>query len=101
MFLIAISSLNCINENSLSKFNSPDWKSGTALQRGTMATDLIETNTLIHKTKMEVIAILGIPQDSSKTDFNYILDYGYLMPFSLDIYFDKKTKKVFKAEVTD
>ena len=93
--------LSCKNEVKLEKFDTEKWKTGTQLERGNMATDLVESTILIGKNKTEVISILGQPKDSTITNFHYIIDYGYMTKFHLDISFDINKLKVIKTEISD
>ena len=43
---------SCINNTSPIKFNKEKWRSGTQIQRGNMATDLVESNVLIGKKQI-------------------------------------------------
>lgn len=92
--------MNCNNSNSLSKFDTNKWISGNQKERGNMASDLVDNKEtiLIGKTKSEIYKILGKPKDTTNLNFHYLVDFGYLTPFHLDIYFDKE--KLIVNEVT-
>jgi len=66
-----------------------------------MSTDLVESKILIGKNKSEIIKYLGNPKDSTKTNFHYLVDFGYLNPFHLDVNFDLQGLKVIEVTLTD
>ncbi|WP_299229153.1 hypothetical protein [uncultured Psychroserpens sp.] len=88
LILIFLLALSCGNNNVAEKFDKEKWKNGTQIERGNMATDLMESKILIGKTKPEIIEQLGVPKDSSKTIYHYLVDFGYMTPFHLDIIFN-------------
>ena len=86
--------LSCGNDNKAENFNKEKWINGTQIERGNMSTDL-------GKTKSEIIETLGYPKDSTKTNFHYLVDFGYMTPFHLDVNFDKNDLKVKEVTLTD
>jgi len=92
---------SCWNTAKKEKFDSQQWKSGNQIERGNMSTDLVESKILIGKTKVEILNILGQPEDSSKTNFHYVVDFGYMTPFHLDIHFDQTNEKANKITLAD
>ena len=93
--------LSCGNKIKSEKFDKEKWKTGTQIERGNMSTDLIESEILIGKSKFEVIDILGKPKDSTNTNFHYLVDYGYMTPFHLDVNFDLTDLNVKEVTITD
>lgn len=92
---------SCGNKIKNEKFDSKKWKTGTQIDRGNMSTDLVKSNILIGKNKPEIIALLGQPQDSSDTNFHYLVDFGYMTPYHLDVTFDTNNLKVNKVDLSD
>ena len=92
--------MSCGNKIKSEKFDKEKWKAGTQIERGNMSTDLIESEILIGKSKSEVINLLGEPKDSSNTNFHYIVDFGYMTSFDLNIYFNNSLK-VHKTDLSD
>ncbi len=101
LFYLILLCISCSPDTKTVKFSTEKWKSGSQLERGNMVTDLVESNILIGKSKIEVTKLLGIPKDSSKTNYLYLVDFGYMTPFYLDIEFDFTTKKVQKVILND
>ena len=99
VFLIFLCS--CGNDSKPLKFDSDTWKAGTQIERGNMSTDLIESRLLIGKNKIQIIELLGPPKDSMKTNFHYLVDFGYMTPFHLDVNFDVTQLKVKEVILTD
>lgn len=91
---------NC-EKNKLQKFDTEKWKAGNQIERGNMATDLLESEQLIGKNQSEVLNLLGNPKDNTDTNFVYLVDFGYMTPFYLDIYFDKETLEVIEVTLSD
>ena len=85
----------------LKKFNSEEWKASSQVERGYMTSDLIKRKLLVGKTKPEVLEMLGVPKDISRTRFHYLLDYGYSTPFHLDVIFAKTNQRITEAKVSD
>jgi hypothetical protein len=46
-----------------SKFNAGRWRSGTKVSKGAMVEDLIKRRFLVGKSRSEILAILGEPDD--------------------------------------
>ena len=93
--------IGCRNKIKEEKFNSEKWKTGTQIERGNMSTDLVESKILIGKTKPEILNLLGQPKDSDETNFHYIIDFGYMTPFHLDIMFDQNNLRANQAKISD
>ncbi|MBD3892227.1 hypothetical protein [Olleya marilimosa] len=91
----------CINNSKLEKFDKEKWQSATQIERGNMSTDLVESKILIGKSKSKIIEYLGYPKDSTKTNFHYLVDFGYMNPFNLDVNFDSTGLKAKKVTLTD
>ena len=100
LVLLTLLFISCGNNTKLEKFNQDKWLTGTQIERGNMATNLIESKVLIGKNKTEVIKLLGTPKDSNHVNFNYQVDFGYMTPFDLNISFDN-TMKVYNASLSD
>jgi hypothetical protein len=66
-----------------------------------MSTDLVESKILIAKSKSKIIEYLGYPKDSTKTNFHYLVDLGYMNSFNLDVNFDLTGLKVAEVTLTD
>ncbi len=83
------------------KFDSTNWKSGNSRARGNMAHDLQRSPILADKTKVEVVELLGEPdnQKDSKT-WLYKVNLGDTLtsPISsqinLNVFFDDQTDRV-------
>jgi outer membrane protein assembly factor BamE (lipoprotein component of BamABCDE complex) len=101
VILLLIFLLSCGNNSKLEKFDQEKWKDGTQIERGNMSTDLVESKILIGKTKSEVLEYLGYPKDSAKTNFHYLVDFGYMTPFHLDVNFDLTDSRVKEVTLTD
>ena len=101
LLLLFIFLLSCGNKNKTEKFDKEKWISGTQIERGNMSTDLVESQILIGKTKSETIEYLGFPKDSTNTNFHYLLDFGYMTPFHLDVNFGKTDLKVIEVTISD
>ena len=101
LLLLFIFLLSCGNNNKAEKFNKEKWINGTQIERGNMSTDLVDSKMLIGKTKVEVIELLGNPKDSSLINFHYPVDFGFMVPFHLDINFDLIDKKVKEVTLAD
>jgi len=101
LILLFILLLSCGNDNKTEKFSKENWLNGTQIERGNMSTDLVESKILLGKTKSEIIETLGYPKDSTKTNFHYLVDFGYMTPFHLDVNFDKNDLKVKEVTLTD
>jgi len=101
LILLFIFLLSCGNDNKAENFNKEKWLNGTQIERGNMSTDLVESKILIGKTKSEIIETLGNPKDSTKTNLHYLVDFGYMTPFHLDVNFDKNDLKVKEVTLTD
>ena len=101
LLLLVIFFLSCGNNHKLEKFDKEKWKKGTQIERGNMSTNLVESNILIGKTKSEVLDLLGEPKDSTNTNFHYLVDFGYMIPFDLNIWFDKNSLRVHKTDLSD
>jgi hypothetical protein len=91
----------CINSSKLEKFDKEKWQSATQIERGNMSTDLVESKILIGKDKRQVIDLIGYPKDSTETNFHYLVDFGYMTPFHLDINFDSTDLKVKEVTLAD
>ena len=101
LILLFVFLLSCGNENKTEKFNKEKWINGTQIERGNMSTDLVESQLLIGKTKSETIEYIGFPKDSTNLNFHYLLDFGYLTPFHLNVNFDKTDLKVKEMTISD
>jgi outer membrane protein assembly factor BamE (lipoprotein component of BamABCDE complex) len=99
--LLFIFLLSCGNDNKAENFDKEKWINGTQIERGNMSTDLVESKILIGKTKFEIIETLGYPKDSTETNFHYLVDFGYMTPFHLDVNFDKNDLKVKEVTLSD
>jgi hypothetical protein len=92
--------LGC-KDNTLKKFETKKWKTGTQIELGNMSTDLVESKLLIGKNKPKTIAYLEYPKDSTRTNFHYLVDFGYMTPFHLDVSFDVNSLRVKEVTLTD
>jgi len=101
LIVLFIVFLSCENSNKLEKFDSKKWKTASQIERGNMSTDLLESQILIGYTKSEVIEKLGNPKDSTKTNFHYLVDFGFMTPFHLDVNFDSIDLLVKEVTLTD
>ncbi|SFJ59725.1 hypothetical protein [Olleya namhaensis] len=101
ILLLFIFLLSCGNNTKAEKFDEVKWRNGSQIERGNMSTDLVESKILIGKSKSEVIEKIGYPKDSTKTNFYYLIDFGYMTPFHLDVNFDSIDLKVKDATLTD
>ena len=99
--LLFIFLLSCGNNDKAEKFDTEKWRNGNQIERGNMSTDLVESKILIGKTKSEIIDLLGKPKDSSITNFHYLVDFGYMTPFDLNISFDENNLRVNKTDLSD
>jgi hypothetical protein len=101
LLLLFIFFLSCGNNYKAEIFDKEKWKKGTQIERGNMSTDLVKSEMLIGKTKSEIIDLLGEPKDSTRTNFHYLVDFGYMTPFDLNIWFDKDNLRVNKTDLSD
>ncbi len=101
ILLLFIFFLSCGNNNKAEKFNKEKWLNGTQVEPGNMSTDLVESKILIGKTKNQIIELLGNPKDSTKINFHYQVDFGFMVPFHLDINFNLMDNKVKEVKLTD
>ncbi|GAA3652995.1 hypothetical protein [Flavivirga jejuensis] len=101
LILLFIFFLSCGKNNKVEKFDDQKWKKGTQTERGNMSTDLVESKILIGKTKSEIIEKIGYPKDSTKTNFHYLVDFGYMTPYHLDVNFDSTDLTVKEVTLTD
>jgi hypothetical protein len=101
ILLLFIFFLSCGNNNKAEKFNKEKWINGTQIERGNMSTDLVDSKILIGKTKTQIIELLGNPKDSTKINFHYQVDFGFMVPFHLDIDFDLVESKVIEVKLAD
>lgn len=99
--LFITSLLSCGSNNKPIKFDKNEWRNGTQVERGNMSTDLVESKILIGKDKLQVIELIGYPKDSTETNFHYLVDFGYMTPFHLDVTFDMTDLKVKKVTLAD
>ncbi len=91
----------CTNNSKLEKFDKEKWQTATQIERGNMSTDLVESKILIGKSKSKIIEYLGYPKDSTKTNFHYLVDFGYMNSFNLDVNFDLTGLKVTEVTLID
>ncbi|MDO5970237.1 hypothetical protein Q4Q35_10500 [Flavivirga aquimarina] len=101
ILLLFIYFLSCGNNNKAEKFNKEKWRNGSQIERGNMSADLVESEILIGKNKNQVIKLLGNPKDSTKVNFHYLIDFGYMTPFHLDVNFDMTNNKVKDVTLID
>lgn len=76
------------NKIKLEKFDYQKWKKGTQIERGNMATHLVESKVLLEKNKTTILNLFGSSTNSTETNFHYLVDFGYMTPFHLDINFN-------------
>ena len=98
--LLLISFTNCKDYNP-KKFESVKWKNASPREKGLMASDLVESKILIGKSKTEILELIGKPKDSSNINFHYLIEFGYMAPFHLDITFDKENNRAINAILLD
>jgi outer membrane protein assembly factor BamE (lipoprotein component of BamABCDE complex) len=101
LILLSIFFLSCGNNNNAEKFNAEKWINGTQIERGNMSSDLVDSKILIGKTKIEIIELLGSPKDSSDVNFHYLVDFGFIVPFHLDINFSSVDNKAKEVKLAD
>lgn len=79
-------------------FDSATWKSGNDSARGQMADDLIDRRLLIGKTRAEVIAMLGEPDQDGGGSLGYFVyfstDNAARPAYVIRVEFDKHRKLV-------
>jgi hypothetical protein len=100
VILLFISFFNC-TDSSPKKFETKKWKNASPREQGLMASDLVESNILIGKSKSEVLELIGVPKDSSTVNFHYLIEFGYMAPFHLDVNFNKNENKVIDVTLID
>ncbi|WP_299383909.1 hypothetical protein [uncultured Lacinutrix sp.] len=100
VILLLISFSNC-TDNNTKKFETTKWKNASPREQGLMASDLVESNILIGKSKSEVLELIGTPKDSSAINFHYLIEFGYMAPFHLDVNFNKNENKVIDVTLID
>ncbi|WP_034061362.1 hypothetical protein [Lacinutrix jangbogonensis] len=66
-----------------------------------MAPNLVDSKILIGKSKAEVLDIIGKPKDSSNINFHYLIDFGYMAPYHLDVNFHENENKVIAVILID
>ncbi|MBK8482785.1 MAG: hypothetical protein IPL31_00115 [Saprospiraceae bacterium] len=97
------------NQNEKIKFNREEWLHGDWRTRGKMVDNIIEDSTLIGKSKMEVLSLLG-EQGDTTDNFSYQVDIGLktgpfglggVWLFDLNIHFDTLTNIVFEVRCND
>lgn len=83
------------------KFDSTNWKSGNSRARGNMAHDLQRSSILANKTKVEVVELLGEPDNQKDSKiWLYKVNFGdtFTLPLSsqinLNVFFDDQTDQV-------
>ena len=58
------------------EFHSKDWLTGDVRKRGQMVTSLLEKKILTGRTQTEVVALLGIPDNTYTNQISYKVDIG-------------------------
>ncbi|AUC83482.1 hypothetical protein [Lacinutrix sp. Bg11-31] len=100
VFFVLIGFTNCKDYNP-KKFEATRWKNASPREKGLMASDLVESKILIGKSKAEVLELIGKPKDSSNINFHYLIEFGYMAPFYLDVNFQKNKNKVINVTLAD
>ena len=100
IILFFISFINC-EDNKPQKFDATKWKTASQEEKGLMASDLVENKILIGKSKAEVLQLIGEPKDSSDINFSYIIDFGFMVPFIMDVSFNNNEGNVIKVTLSD
>ena len=70
--------ISCGHINQLYKFDKEKWRYGS-----------------------QVLELIVNPKDSINANFHYLVDFGYMTPFHLDINFYRKNNKVIKVTLAD
>lgn len=100
IIVLFFSFISCENYNP-KKFDSVKWKNASQREKGLMASDLVDSKILLGKSKTEVLELIGKPKDSSNINFHYLIEFGYIVPFHLDVNFDKNENKVIDVTLAD
>lgn len=93
--------LCCSKPRTTEKFDSVRWKKGNERERGNMADDLVDSETLDEMNKAQVKDLLGFPSDSTEFWYDYTLDYGSSTPYHLQIMFDSTGVNVIDVDLGD
>ena len=78
IILIGLSTLTVTSCDSEQKFNAVEWKQKEldwwmTDTREKMVGDLMESDTLIGLTRVEVIELLGLPESQTETEMTYLI----------------------------
>jgi hypothetical protein len=86
------------------QFDSREWKSGSSSSRGAQVEDLIARKILLGKSRSDVQALLGQPDDQGADWYGYnviTIPRCHFWKCTMDVAFDGDSKQVESVGVSD
>lgn len=105
-FLVLLLATVCLGfrDTSARKFDSAEWKAGSATTRGLMTQDLMDRNLLIGKAPAEVEGLLGKPDSHDPYGYDYkvvTIARCYMWRCRLEVLVDHSSRLVTSVAVSD